>query len=105
MVSCGNTPCAAGEACCYDPVNQQQVGCAPARTCGGGLVELACDGPSDCPGAICCGSWIGATWTEMSCQPTCSDPSDRILCGGDASQCVASGCTESGAAPGYHWCT
>ena len=85
VVWCKGAPCQAGDVCCFNLQNANLDTCGSAGQCGGGFIEIACSGPGDCPGQVCCGDWQNF-YTDVSCQATCDDP-DVTLCTGDPNAC------------------
>jgi len=81
MVFCNGAPCLTGDICCFNP-NGPGDHCGQAGQCDPGFVELSCNGPEDCPGQICCATTDqgGQTVTGISCQATCSQPNDFVVC-------------------------
>ncbi len=51
-----------------------------ADDCSGGEYVFACDGPEDCPGAICCATNVG--FGDVECRENCSD--DNTVCKSNA---------------------
>ncbi|MBW2459535.1 MAG: hypothetical protein JRI68_33890 [Deltaproteobacteria bacterium] len=93
-VPCTNDTCTGSEVCCVHEQNASQDKCAQPGQCGEGFVQVACNGPNDCPvNQICCGQWdqqVG--YLEVSCQPTCMSTNPGIaaivMCGDDPNVCA-----------------
>ena len=108
-VFCGVTTCAVGQLCC-PTISNGSISTTCAASCPSGNA-LACDGPEDCAGNVCCGTTTTDTGTFPNCPPTkasakcestctssvpfsCASTSTVRLCH------TASECTE----PGYGYC-
>jgi hypothetical protein len=104
-VPCAGNNCAPGEVCCFDNVNETQVGCSAPGSCGAGQIELGCDHPDDCLGGTCCSEFDGMVQT-MRCQPDCMANNEYVMCSGpDQSVCPAmTTCSNARAGMGYHYC-
>lgn len=106
-VSCNNSPCDAGQVCCFYQFQEGQDFCADPGTCPGqqGWFEISCNGPDDCNGGVCCGLWnnqIG--WYQISCEANCDQ--GLTMCTGDPGVCDGgTTCNPSGAlGQGYSYC-
>lgn len=89
-VHCADQPCAQGEICCYYQFAINEDFCDRSGGCPDfeGWVELQCDGPDDCPGAECCGTWTPATgWGGSECESSCQGDDQFELCAGDPATC------------------
>lgn len=122
-IFCGDnttsTTCSGSQICCARNVTLgsglDTFACDSESNCTGdalGDTVISCDDAHDCKGGdICCGVFVSATtsyYSSVSCQPTCSDASNRIFCdparGND--DCVNGGsCVASASMPGYHVCS
>jgi hypothetical protein len=55
--------------------------CGTAGQCDPGYVVLSCNGPEDCPGAVCCANQDSQqSYTGIACQPTCEGPGAIVMC-------------------------
>lgn len=94
-VACGATTCVEGqEECCF--ASPGAGTCEHTGTCTG--IAFTCDGPEDCPGAVCCvrgntPNDPGGSACENPCQTQnlCHTNGD---CGGGAPKCCALGQTD-----------
>jgi hypothetical protein len=84
-VTCGDTPCNPGQVCCYSDLGISDH-CAAAGQCGIGEHQLACNGPDDCNGGICCGKHSSNTWQYSVCKPTC-EGGETVFCAGAPMTC------------------
>jgi hypothetical protein len=103
-VDCGGTPCdtSAGAVCCFTTVGQT-FSCESSGTCGGGQVDIFCDGPEDCPGQVCCGNFQFNNYTDLSCVDDCGN--EVPICGPGGSCSGGDTCQQSGVLPtGYFVC-
>ncbi len=107
-VFCAGSECEPGNVCCYRRYDQGQSQdfCSPDANCGNGYSVLSCNGPSDCPGAICCATRMNNDYTDISCQVTCDGAGQLIMCEGDQSVCPANlNCEQSmSLGTGYQIC-
>jgi hypothetical protein len=110
-VLCGAELCGPSEVCCVDARSNLVAGCADPGGCDPAQqIELSCDGPDDCLDAeLCCGTWAGGHYSAIECRPTCSGPSENVMCGADGAAlpraCNAGQmCTPSAPLSGYHYC-
>jgi hypothetical protein len=71
--------CAAPTACCMGDINATEGECVAPQTCASFL--LACDGPEDCGGGVCC-----ITQSGSSCMPAGECAGDWVC--RDDSQCA-----------------
>jgi hypothetical protein len=74
-VTCGNSECLIGadNVCCLDSAIRY---CAPLGACS--ATPVFCDGPEDCPGAVCCQPTGTMT---LVCRTQCAG---TVVCHGDA---------------------
>lgn len=80
-VYCQGAPCMVGQVCCLNSKDHSLDVCAAPGSCGQGFVELACNGPEDCPGQVCCGDHLASGgYSKLSCQATCTGTDTRIIC-------------------------
>lgn len=86
-VSCANEPCAPGEVCCMHPHKRTLDECGLSGSCDADSVTISCNGPADCPGHICCGTQSASSYSDISCQPTCSGQGQVTLCDDDSNAC------------------
>ena len=85
-IECGMETCnVSTQECCITggPGGGGSTACVAEGTCEG--TPAACDGPEDCGGDICCGTFGGTT-----CETTCEGQGSAELCH-SASDCSASG--------------
>ncbi|MFO0757140.1 MAG: hypothetical protein U0359_11665 [Byssovorax sp.] len=85
QVYCNNQPCNDGEICCFN-LTMPTDHCGQAGNCGGGYIELDCNGPEDCPNnQICCAHLDPnqgmVPYTGIVCQDSCQGMNERIVCG------------------------
>ncbi len=73
----GLVRCRPGQVCCVSSMSLQG---SCADDCSGGEYTFACDGPEDCPGAICCATNVG--FGDVECRENCSD--DNTVCKSNA---------------------
>ena len=110
-VNCGPsvTVCPGGSVCC-DILFQTETCVDSFSACGcetqtEDCASFACDGPEDCPGAVCCGArnYDGMNeFAASSCKATCEPPGELVICRTDA-DCIAGGsCSTSSS--GYLRC-
>jgi hypothetical protein len=96
-IVCGTSDCLLGAdlVCCLDGALRY---CAPVGACSSGT-PIYCDGPEDCPGAVCCQP-MGAQ--SIECRVQCSG---SVICHGDG-YCPASAphCCDGKASGGYGSC-
>jgi hypothetical protein len=115
VIDCTTDVCSGGEVCCFDDDDMMANFCALPGTCPASHVELSCQHPSDCPGAICCGIYDffgGMTgYEEVRCDAACDPPQmdldGIIMCGDDPSVCPggAGDCLDSASLPeGFNYC-
>jgi hypothetical protein len=83
--------------------------CLPSGNCNSGETEVNCDGPEDCPGEICCGTFsILDGYTVLECAATCDSQGEVIVCdpNGPPAQCPGqTNCESSTYLPaGYEVC-
>jgi hypothetical protein len=110
-VSCGPGAlvCPGGQVCC-DILFQAETCVASFAACGceattDDCATFACDGPEDCPGAVCCGAMNYDGMNELagsSCKATCEPPNEVIVCSTDA-DCTSGGSCMSSSS-GYLRC-
>lgn len=110
VVQCGAMSCdiMGAQACCWDK-NGSKNDCDPTGGCGNNETTITCDGPEDCPGQICCGTFVAAQgeFSDLSCASTCDAPgTELIICHvGDASPCGGLNCVQGGELDtGYGYC-
>jgi hypothetical protein len=103
VVVCGTTQCEtpAGHCCIENDVSKCwdiNVACAD--------VDVACDGPEDCPGEKCCATTVAGetTPTKMACSATCA-AGQLTVCGSDPSVCASgTSCVSADTFPQYKLC-
>jgi hypothetical protein len=107
--TCGITNpdiCASNETCCVldpglDYCSASQCACTQP---GCDITTVSCDGPEDCPGQICCGtySFQQQIYTTLSCKNTCTANNEREICH-PGQQCTNPNetCSNSPALPSY----
>ncbi|HRI68886.1 MAG TPA: hypothetical protein PK156_31870 [Polyangium sp.] len=81
VIMCDGVSCKklAAQICCTNQTDYYE--CLPPLDCtSGDQITVACDGPEDClGGAICCGTWDGASkYTRVGCAATCDAPNFPI---------------------------
>ncbi len=106
-VSCNNMNCPAGDVCCFNP-NGPGDHCGQSGQCDPGFVQLSCNGPNDCPNAICCATIEqGSKLKGIACQATCGLPNEVVVCSQNGPN-VCQGNTQCQAVPqlgsGYNLC-
>ncbi|MCA9596904.1 MAG: hypothetical protein KC776_26495 [Myxococcales bacterium] len=109
QVTCGSTTCStATDFCC-----QQFTGAGLSPKCQTGGTQcqgpdIYCDGPDDCgSGQVCCSTVVQQNNVNFECKlpADCSDPSQRIVCGNDASVCqTGQKCVPHPWVPQYNYC-
>ena len=87
VVFCADNQCNPKEVCCYHQTMPGLDHCSADPNCGTGYSVLSCNGPSDCPGALCCATRMNQVYTDVSCQATCDGFGQYIMCEGDQSVC------------------
>lgn len=85
--NCGITNpdvCTTGETCCVldpglDYCSAQPCACTQPNC---DITVVSCDGPEDCPGQICCGtySFQQQQYTTLACKSSCSAQNEREIC-------------------------
>ncbi len=85
QVFCNNQPCNDAEICCFNLTMPTDF-CGQAGDCGDGYIELACNGPEDCPNSQICCAHIQQNqgmvpYTGIACEDTCEGMDTRIVCG------------------------
>jgi hypothetical protein len=87
-VYCAGNPCAAGQICCFDATsNTPPDHCGSHGGCGVGYVELSCSSPQDCPGQLCCASFVITgvpptqfrQYTNVACSVGCDIQSGQVV--------------------------
>jgi hypothetical protein len=85
--ACGiTTPtlCTPQEKCCVlDPgLDYCTAGTCACTQPGCDITVVSCDGPEDCPGQICCGtySFQQQQYTTLACKNTCNSNNEREIC-------------------------
>ncbi len=86
-VFCAGNECKSKEICCYHQQDPNLDHCSVDPNCGPGYSVLSCNGPSDCPGSLCCATRMNNEYTDISCQTTCEGFGKYIMCEGDQSVC------------------
>lgn len=90
-VFCMDTPCEAGDVCCFYTPFAGQDECSSTGECPRpqqDYITLECNGPDDCPGAKCCGGWTDQTgWQYTQCKSDCNQQNEMTMCYGDPSAC------------------
>jgi hypothetical protein len=107
-VACSTTgdgkSCSSGMACCdqYPFAPKTCVTSFDACKCaqpGSGCGEVdGCDGPEDCPGAVCCAILSRPNlhgFAGTSCKPSCDPTTESIVCKAN-SDCPSKECTPTG---------
>jgi hypothetical protein len=107
-VACPSAPCdvSSGGVCCL-PLLGQTGQCLPSGNCMVTETSVTCDGPEDCPGEICCGTFSGGNYTVLECSPTCNGQGNVIVCdSAGPNQCMGNAnCVPSNfLPPGYEVC-
>jgi hypothetical protein len=115
QVDCGSNQnpgtCAVGEQCCIlapglDYCDTASATCQCTNNPNCAITPATCDGPEDCPGQICCGTFSQAQnqYVSLACQSSCSGQFEREICHPNGS-CTGAGttCSQSSALPGYIW--
>jgi hypothetical protein len=98
-VSCASATCTGGQVCCRSVTDAGAV-FACAASCS---APIACDGPGDCLGALCC-----ASNGKTACKGNCVGQEDEVCtqggptCGGNKSCLPAP--AGANLPPGYHTC-
>ena len=94
VVFCKGAPCDAGQVCCFHSNNPDMDHCGAPASCGGGYIELSCNGPEDCNGGVCCGDYDFQQqhYNGVSCQPVCQGVT---LCTGNPAVCTVGQCQQS----------
>jgi hypothetical protein len=89
LCNTGNgTFCDTGRVCCHGSATTGFDSCAELGMCPVDTIAIACDGPADCPGQICCGTRMKGQYLGVSCQDTCTGLNYVVFCTGDsASSC------------------
>jgi len=104
---CNNAECSPGQVCCYYLPSEGQDFCASQGACPdeNGWIEITCNGPDDCPNAVCCGTIQNNSWVDVSCQNDCNGGNELELCTGDPSVCELGMCQQSQLlGQGYMYC-
>jgi hypothetical protein len=60
--------------------------CGQPGACGANHIQITCNDPGDCAGGVCCGTFQNQTYTDISCQPSCSGFGNITICT-DSNQC------------------
>jgi hypothetical protein len=69
-------------------------------TCPANGGEVSCDEPGDCPGQICCGTFVANGYSQVQCQNTCQGGGSIIVCDTTAGDCTGNDtCNQSGFLP------
>lgn len=87
VVFCADNECNPKEVCCFHQTMSGLDHCSADPNCGMGYSVLSCNGPSDCPGALCCATRMNQVYTDISCQATCDGFGQYVMCEGDQSVC------------------
>lgn len=109
QVPCAGALCNAFEVCCYDQF-QKQGSCDQSGNCPGDQVEIACNGPEDCPlNQVCCADadfQMQPPYVAIYCQDTCDPQSQLIICGEHPELCTAGTTCKASTVlgPGYNVC-
>ncbi len=92
-VACGGAQCAASDICCINFGSTSSQVCQTGDGCDG--ARLACDEPSDCPGAVCCMSnaTFGGDPPRTKCDSKCDGAKDSQVCD-PAVGCSTGTCTQ-----------
>lgn len=93
----GDTQCGLQEKCCelfpWAPNACQPAG-APCScpACGThSFNDIGCDGPEDCPGALCCAYSTGTQqYSRTACAPSCQGNGESVVCK-DPRDCLSTG--------------
>lgn len=108
--TCGVTNpdiCSSNENCCVldpglDYCSATQCACNQP---GCDITTVSCDGPEDCPGQICCGtySFQQQQYTTLACKSTCGATNEREIChpGGPPCSNPNETCSSSPSLPPY----
>lgn len=104
-VVCGSATCdvSTGSVCCGGLVSS--FACVgPSAPCS--YFKIACDGPEDCPGQLCCANLSLLVGNGgSSCQATCSGLNLHVVCGATPSVCPSgTTCKPYFALQGYKFC-
>jgi hypothetical protein len=106
-VACGSSSCALPATFCCALYNQPDQCMSAGELCFYG-VDVACDGPEDCPGQICCGKLAikgqNKSYESMSCEATCTGTDRREICGASGSCASGKSCGTSDLLPQYRDC-
>jgi hypothetical protein len=105
-VACAGGTCNPNQVCCFNPTGPGDH-CGDKGKCPAGYVELSCSQPADCPGQVCCATFIltngGQTvqYTGASCAASCGDLSKEFtLCSGTCTPPPMGGCVSAACQPG-----
>jgi hypothetical protein len=87
-VSCGQTTCdtSDGTVCCLEQ-SGPAASCEASGPCNSGFTEVHCDGPEDCPGQFCCGTYQNQNFTVLDCEASCGTAGHIIICTGNGHVC------------------
>jgi hypothetical protein len=106
-VECGSTSCPVPAELCCALYNQPHICISPGESCFPG-VDVACDGPEDCPGQICCGKLFiqgqNKSYELMSCESSCTGKDRREICGSSGTCTTDGSCGPSDLLPQYRDC-
>ncbi len=113
--NCGSnanpTVCSPTEKCCVLSPGPDYCGAKTATcACSGpncDITNVSCDGPEDCPGQICCGtfSFQQNQYTDLACKNTCNGNNEREICHPNGNTCSNPNetCSSSTFLPSYIW--
>jgi hypothetical protein len=99
-VYCAGSPCNAGEICCFNYFNDTLDRCDAPGMCGptNQWLEVGCNGPDDCNGGVCCGTYSQQyeTYVAVQCKPQCGF-GELVMCFSDPGACPpGTSCQDSG---------
>jgi hypothetical protein len=105
------TVCTPAQNCCVlDPGQDYCSAKTTPCACTGpncDITPVSCDGPEDCPGQICCGTFspVQNQYTDLSCKATCSGATEREICHPNSQTCSNpnQSCSPSQFLPSYIW--